>query len=476
MIPLAVSLSRLSPEARGRVGGWARRSQRDVLVVDMPLMAAAGAAEPESRTARHAWVTRAAGAYGSLAPFGLDVPGRGAGRLVRDALAARLAGQGGVARVEGPAGSGKSALLRHVLDSPSGGGGAGGRRPGSGTGNDWACLMDWEEDMDPSDVARLGPLETVMRQAAETLDIPGWNYDAGASANLDRIGRLTRPGRAGRAGRFGRHELPGTLTVMVDSADGMVDALLGHPADLRLLRRMAAGEAGPARLVMAGRRVSRRLERHPSSPFAFLAPPVRTEWPGPAVMLEAVTEPLAAAGWTFAEPALPYRALAAAFWNPGAASELTRAMLIEAARDLARDAPPPHVIRASHLERALSSPSVLARLEGAGPVGPDPLERACALAHAFPGAGGRSMGARGADLPAVLSILRSSWPEVFLDADEDVAGVLAGALESSWTLSRTSEGSRFRSAARARCLGDGSAVRESLASLRDLGDTGDDGF
>ncbi|MDR1038282.1 MAG: hypothetical protein LBT40_17445 [Deltaproteobacteria bacterium] len=91
MIPLAVSLSRLNLEASGRVGGWALRSQRDVLVVDMPLMAAAGATEPESRTARQTWVMRAAGAYGSLAPFGMDVPGRGAGSIVRYAPAARLA-------------------------------------------------------------------------------------------------------------------------------------------------------------------------------------------------------------------------------------------------------------------------------------------------------------------------------------------------------------------------------------------------
>jgi hypothetical protein len=457
-VELAVSLAPLGPEDRGRVAGWARGAGRDLAVLDPLLMAALAAMAPSDAGRRNGLLFAAGGAYGAYDPFGRfdpfgtadpfspsgslprlapaagcgPVPFRGRGGYADD-LSRQISFFRGVVRIEGPAGAGKSALLARALDRAAG--------PANRFG-DKACLIDWP-GMDPGDVARHGPLGAALRRAAREMGIAGWDYRASASDNVSRL--------ESRGGALGR---PGRATVLVDRADGLVDSMLACPADLGLFRGIARRE-GSFKLVLAGRRLCRRLERHPASPFAALRPPLSLRVPGPGRLYGALAVPLAAAGWVFESPWLPYRALAAAFWNPGALSIAGARILAEAAKDLAPCAPPPFTVTEAAVDRALSDPATVEALRGIG-LAPasDPLERALALAVAAVGRGKGSRSGGGAAYGRILADLRASWPEAFGDMGEEEIRLLTFGLGRSGLLARDAGGTRFRSEAQGRLLGD----------------------
>ncbi|MDR1038857.1 MAG: hypothetical protein LBR80_01565, partial [Deltaproteobacteria bacterium] len=446
-VPLAVSLAPLTPGGRGLLWAWAREARRDVAVLDPALMAVTAVAAPSLKAARREWLFTAGGVYGAYAPYRHPIPRAEASGA--DGLAESLVDSKGLVRLEGPVGVGKSSLLRLVLDDPAV------SKPSDGN---WACLLDWTGDVSPALQGR-GPLSAALHLAASRLSLPGWNLTETASANLARL----------EASR-GRKGYPAQFTVMVDDADGMMGAIALDPADTALLNRAVTAQ-GAFRLILAGRRLSRRLERHPASPLAALPSPLALRAPEAEGLWEALTAPLIASGWIFETPSLPYRILARAYWNHGALAVLITRVLEEAARDIPIDAPPPFVVTERAVSRAAADPETEDALRGlaASALEADPLHRALALVASYmEHAGEREFEGAGLSLAGMLQNLKDFWPEAFRDAELDEIRYLATELARFGLLALDPRGMRFRSAALARLMGDQDRVLDELSALKDL--------
>ncbi|MDR1081344.1 MAG: hypothetical protein LBQ79_10390 [Deltaproteobacteria bacterium] len=479
-VPLAIVLEPLSAGARGAVRALARSSRRDLVVLDPALTAALACAAPLDKQLRQEWLFSAGGIYGSYLPFtryqisgsvgfAEDPVGSGpfvvsmpvgtvvpyplpeppasialarpdvSGGLIKSINSAR-----GVVRLEGAAGSGKTELLKTILDDPDAGG-------------DWVCLMDWA-DIEPSETAERGPLGAVLAKAAETLELPDWDVGLGAAENL----RLLEGDAAGR-GQAGR------VTVMVDGADGLMDAVLEHPGDLELLRGIAVRE-GAMKLVMAGRKVTRRMERHPASPLSVLRPSLSLA-SNPVRLSMMILAPIGTAGFVFENDALVARMMAHAFWNPGAAAVLAGAVLEETVSGLPPDACPPFVIGSRAVRRAAADPAVRQAMQAIAmaPLDRDPLLRAVALAALSGPPGRRSASRPDPTLHQALDTLRVSWPAAFRDSDPHAFRHYAQELARAGFLSVDRTGvMRPRSAAHARLLGGRDGAKRALAALKPL--------
>ncbi|MDR1035694.1 MAG: hypothetical protein LBT40_03705 [Deltaproteobacteria bacterium] len=488
-VPLVILLSPVSGSARGAMRELAAAAGRDLAVLDPALMAALACAAPLDKQLRMEWLFSAGGVYGRYVPFsrygsvaapavpgpaplraGAPVPGplpswaaRGAsGALVPyplaepaasrwilrkgggTDLAKRVAAAGGVVRVEGAAGSGKSELLRAILNDPDAGG-------------DWVCLMDWS-DILPAEARDSGPLGAVLARAAEALELPDWDPARPPAENLAAL-EAAQGGR-GRKGQSGR------VTVMVDGADGLLDAVLDHPGDLELLRGIAVRE-GAMKLVLAGRSVTRRLERHPASPLSVLRDhePIAMDATSLSRM---IAGPLDAAGFVLKD-SLAGRIMALSFWNPGAAAILTGAVLKETLAEIPPGSPPPFTVTSRAVRRAASDPGVAEamRLVAVAPLERDAMLRAVALAAVSGPPGRRSSNSRpDVSLRQASGTLRSAWPAAFMDDDMKALGHYAEELgRAGFVTVDTSDGLRPRSCAHSRLLGGREAARKALAAL-----------
>ncbi|MDR1079765.1 MAG: hypothetical protein LBQ79_02075 [Deltaproteobacteria bacterium] len=444
--PVALALSPLTTGVRGLLWGWARENRRDIALLDPALMASIAAAAPTARAPRLEWLFSAGGIYGAFRPYErTQATLKGSGRA---ALFDRICDFEGVMRLEGPAGSGKSSLLELVMDDPSV------SKPSDGN---WAALVDWT-DVTPDEISRRGAVGAVVARAAADLDLPGWDASRDVGESL----------RALDAAR-GRKGSPSLLTVAVDSADGLLERCVRDPADLALLKELNR-PGRVARLLMAGRRVSMLLERHPSSPLAELPEPEPMGQAEAAGLWETLCGPLIPMGWVFETPTLPYRVMARAFWNHGALAVLAKRVLAEAELDSPPDGPPPFKITERAVARAVSAPETTAALaEMALSAVPGPRHRAACLVAAYmEHAGERDYPGSGLPAARMLQNLRDFWPEAFRDADLSEIRILCSELCDMGLMAADPSGPRFRTAAAARLMGDQDLVLDELSALKDM--------
>jgi hypothetical protein len=443
-VPLAVSLFPLTPEDRGRLYGWARRAGRDLALLDEPLMAAMACAAGAEKSRRAGWLFEAGGVYGAFDPFAPEALAARSPDPAEPGAARRISEAAGIVRVEGPAGVGKSELARLLC-----------RLPAASDG-DWACLLDWREDVRSAEALEHGPLGALLRKAAGRLDLPGWDFALGAAENVRRL-----------EGDRGRDGIPDRVEIIVDGADGLVNWLFRHPGDLALFREIAM-RRGALKLVLLGRRLSRRLEGHPASPFAVLNPAVRLEWPHVDWLFRRLAGPLASMGCVFEGTGAAYRALAASFWNPGALDALARGIGREAMRLAPRGSPPPFKVTGEAVDRAASDKGIAARLKelALAPL-EDPLVGALASTVAW--VGGAEDGGAAAGAMAVGKALEGFWPEAFADLEEEELRAFADDARFSGLLARDAPRSaRVRSVARFRLAGGLAGATEALACLKGL--------
>ncbi|MDR1035509.1 MAG: hypothetical protein LBT40_02715 [Deltaproteobacteria bacterium] len=460
-VPLAVSLEPLAPGAWGAMNCLARRAGRDLVVLDPLLAAAAGASVPLSRTRRLEWLFGAGGIYGRFDPFESFAPVPGCTGL--EDLVQRVAEARGVVRVEGPEGVGKSALMRILarseeLHSPAFGrfavlADAGGTRAPAPAGGWEGRTEGVRGRAGRADSGRgaagaaPGPLETAVAEAAGKLLLPGWNGSLGLRENLRALDR----------GRTRRTAVQ-LATVLLDSADGLMEGICSRPGDLELL--MSVNKMGSFRLVIAGRRVSEILESHPCSPLYGLAPPFVLQGPEPSGLAESVRAPLAAMGWAFDRPSAAFAAMSVSFWNPAALGILMHASFTETRAALPSVSRPPYAITSRALRRAARRPA-LARALAVRSLAPvaDPLRMAAALAAAdLPELKG--LGVLLGSRPEMLcQALAETWPEAFGDPGGGTAWHVMGELVASGVLAMDRGGLRVRNA----------AVRATLRSLDSAG-------
>ncbi|MDR2612728.1 MAG: hypothetical protein LBG06_07870 [Deltaproteobacteria bacterium] len=476
-VPLAVALAPLAPGFWGALWGWAREAGRDLVVLDTCLAAFIAARAPAVKSERIEALFSAGGIYGAFRPFG---PGAArTGFVGQEDIIRLLSGLKGLWRIQGAAGVGKTALLRHFLDDPSV------HKP---TDGNYACLLDAEEELagDPGPAGHSaflefpwaeaaagaggkpagegpagtpGPLARLLDRAAGEMGLPGWDP---AAAHRDRVRKLFE--------HRGQKGWPSQATVMIDRADGLMARIVRDPEDLAILGDIADDQTGALRLVLAGRRISWRLERHTLSPLAWLTLPTRMPVPDPAALHAMLTRPLADMGFFFAGRGLAYRVLARAFWNPAALAVAAARILEEAVMDILPDSPPPFEISERAVYRAFADPETEARLRDIAlePLGRDPRLRAVALAVSYmeqvgelpyPGAG--------APFPALLRNLRDFWPDAFRDTGLEELRHLCLELEGAGVLAPDPRGKRFRAASQARLLGDPDRVLDELSVLKD---------
>jgi hypothetical protein len=447
--PVAIALSPVTTGVRGLVWGWARENRRDIALLDPALMASIAAAAPTARAPRLEWLFSAGGVYGAYRPYERTVPSlRSSGRDGGGALADRISEFEGVMRLEGPPGSGKSSMIGLALENPAV------SKPSDGN---WAAAVDWRS-VPEEEIAGRGPVASALARAASDLALPGWDLSGDVRANLSALDAAR-----------GRKGFPSQFTVMVDNADGMIERVLADRRDLELLLDLAR-PGRVARLLLAGRKLSVLLERHPSSPLAALPEP---EPAGPAEadgLWETLCGPLVPMGWVFENPTLPYRVMARAFWNHGALAVLAKRVLAEAERDSPPDGPPPFRITERAVARAVSDPETDRELASVcESAAPGPRHRALCLVAAYMGHAEETF-YPGSGLPAekLLQNLRDFWPAAFRDADLLEIRHLCSELCDAGLMARDPMGPRLRTAAVQRLMGDQDRILEELSALKDL--------
>ncbi|MDR1312900.1 MAG: hypothetical protein LBQ12_04195 [Deltaproteobacteria bacterium] len=473
-LALAISLAPLNRSANGRLWGMRRRTGLKFAAVDAPMLAMIS--QSPDREARIRKLFNWGFVGGAVKPFKEgDVNALSEGQL--KCLSKAFAPSRGVIRFEGPAGSGKSRLMQTLFRTE----GVAPRKP-----EGLHILMDWAEAdaVSPEDKEAHGPLGAVFVVAAKLTSLPGWNFKLSASDNLDRLESRSAVKGGGTV-----------LNVLVDGADGLMDAIMGHPEDLGLLCKIAKRDV-PVSLSLAGRHLSRPMEQHPLSPLYALPPPVNMIYTDPQSMLNYLCSELREEGFVFGRISTAYRALSLAFWSPEGVRVLGAGILREAAVDAAPDQPPPFTVTAAHVDRAAACPetalalrelafsSLETEFDASSGV---PLGRAVAMAVAlaaerdpaakvFSGPAGPGTDPSGNARPstpamapvteeAVKEILAELWPKIFLGGGMLELCYLAQKLCAAWVLAQDGEGLRFRSEAMRRALGGPDELEAALAAV-----------
>ncbi|MDR1080429.1 MAG: hypothetical protein LBQ79_05605, partial [Deltaproteobacteria bacterium] len=447
-VPLAIALEPLSLEGWGAVHFMARKVGRDMAVLDPHVMAFIGASWPAPESGRVAALFGAGGVYGRFDPF-VDfrpVPGR----TGLEDVVSQVSRSRGVVRIEGPPGAGKSVLLGMLYAS---------REINAPSMGRVAVLADMRDPAASSGSGAgggscPGPLEAALTRAVGEMDLPGWNPERDLARNLAEMDRrMNRPGAARQ------------VTVMLDHADGIVRGLGSRPGDLAAAA--AVQRSLSFRLVLAGRRMSERLESHPASPLYGLPPALVISGPEPGGLAASVTDPLNAMGWVLEGPSAIWVAMSLSFMNPGALSLLAHGAFSEARRVLPENAVPPFTLTADDLRRAAGRGDARSGLRLAALAQlSDPARMAAALAVAA-----RSLEG-GADpcwcVPQELLgwDLGRYWPEAFGDGGA-TALLVAGELLAAGVLSMDAGGLRIRSSAVLKTLASLNAAG-ALEELRDL--------
>jgi hypothetical protein len=289
--------------------------------------------------------------------------------------------------------------------------------------------------------------------------LPGWEPSESVAANLTAM-----------TAHVPRKGCPKQITVICDNADAFLNDLMASPPDLETFVSLAV-KPGPLKVVLAGRRVTFRAECHPASPLSALREPFYLRATEPAAAASMLSDQVAACGWTFASPGLPYRMAARCGWNPGSMAALGRSVIDLATSELDPDVPPPFLITENAVTRSLQDPATRDAMKdiALAELSQDTRYSAVVLAMAymchtddaeFPGSG---MSAR-----SLLAHLRELCPAPFGPGSGPSVDMLTDELVRSGMLSLDSRGPRFRTEAHLRLMGDQDSILDDLTALKDL--------